>query len=221
MTTDTIDKSCADCRQMNCYRQDKIYPKFCLTEALDPAEREDTLEIYKGDGLDGRLARAAAEVEAVYYGKLTRVEETLAFARRIGAQRIGVATCVGLIEETRRFAEVLRLGGFEPYAVLCKVGAIDKTAIGLAEEMKVKPGGPECCCNPILQARLLNAHKTDLNVVIGLCVGHDSLFIRHSEAPVTVLVAKDRVLAHNPVAALYTAHSYMKRLNDEDRLKGL
>lgn len=221
MTAEADEKSCADCRQMNCYRQDKLYPKFCLTEALDPAERADTLELYRGDGLDGRIARAAAEVEATYYGKLTRVEETVAFAHRIGAVRIGVATCVGLIEETRTFAAFLTRAGLEPYAVLCKVGAIDKTEIGVPDAMKVRPGGPECCCNPVLQARLLNAHKTDLNVLVGLCVGHDSLFIRHSEAPVTVLVAKDRVLAHNPAAALYTAHSYMKRLNDSERAAGL
>lgn len=131
------DKSCA-CRQMNCYRQDRLYPAFCLTEALDPAERRETIEIYTGDGLDGRIARAAAEVEATYYGRLTRVEETVAFAHRIGAVKIG-ATAVGLIEETHTFAEFLKRGGLEPYAVLCKVGAVDKTAIGVPEAMKVKP----------------------------------------------------------------------------------
>jgi uncharacterized metal-binding protein len=47
---------------------------------------------------------------------------------------------------------------------------------------------------------------------VGLCVGHDSLFFRHSEAPVTVLVAKDRVLAHNPAAGLYLSSSYYRRL---------
>jgi uncharacterized metal-binding protein len=52
-------------------------------------------------------------------------------------------------------------------------------------------------------------------VLIGLCVGHDSLFFKHSQAPVTVLVAKDRVLGHNPVAALYTSHSYYQRLKDQ------
>jgi uncharacterized metal-binding protein len=66
-------------------------------------------------------------------------------------------------------------------------------------------------CNPILQARLLNRAKTDLNVVIGLCVGHDSLFYRYSEAYVTTLVTKDRVTGHNPAAALYTSHSYYKK----------
>ena len=63
-------------------------------------------------------------------------------------------------------------------------------------------------CNPILQAKQLNAEKTDLDVVIGLCVGHDSLFYKYSDAVVTTLLTKDRVLGHNPVAALYQTRSY-------------
>jgi len=59
-------------------------------------------------------------------------------------------------------------------------------------------------CNPIAQALLLNEVETDFNIIVGLCVGHDSLFIKYSKAPVTVLIAKDRRLAHNPAAALYT-----------------
>ena len=65
---------------------------------------------------------------------------------------------------------------------------------------------------PVGQAMLLNEAGTDLNVVVGLCVGHDSLFFRHSKAPVTVLIAKDRVTGHNPAAVLYTSHSYYSRV---------
>ena len=49
-------------------------------------------------------------------------------------------------------------------------------------------------------------------MVMGLCVGHDSLFYKYSDALVTTLVTKDRVLGHNPVAALYQANAYYKRL---------
>ena len=45
-----------------------------------------------------------------------------------------------------------------------------------------------------------------MNFLVGLCVGHDSLFIKYSEAPRTTLVTKDRVLAHNPVGL------FMKRI---------
>ena len=63
-------------------------------------------------------------------------------------------------------------------------------------------------------AMLLNEAGTGLNVLIGLCVGHDSLFFRHSEAPVTVLVAKDRVTGHNPAAVLYTSRGYYRRVRE-------
>ncbi len=206
------DATCSECGLLSCYRREKDFPPFCLTESSDPEELGKVLELYKGDGEGARVSRAAAEVEGTYYGKLTRVEEIIAFANRIEAKRIGVATCIGLIEETRIFVKILEAHGLESYAVLCKVGSVDKTEVGIPEELKILKGSHESLCNPIFQARILNAQKTDLNVIVGLCVGHDSLFIKHSDAMVTTLITKDRVLAHNPAAALYTAGFYYKRL---------
>jgi uncharacterized metal-binding protein len=206
------DISCSDCGLLNCYRHDKRFPNFCLTEGADPKAVGKISRRYRGRTRDAVIARAAAEVEGVYYGKLTRVEEIIAFANRIGAKRIGIATCIGLIEETRVFVKVLKTHGFQPYTVLCKVGSVDKTEIGIPDELKVKKGSYEAICNPILQAKLLNEQKTDLNVIVGLCVGHDSLFIKYSDALVTTLITKDRVLGHNPAAALYTSNFYYQRL---------
>ncbi|MGA2989751.1 MAG: DUF1847 domain-containing protein [Candidatus Korobacteraceae bacterium] len=206
--------SCSECGPLNCYRKEKEYPDFCLTEAVDRRELEAIVEHLRGDNADGRMARAAAEIEGMYYCRATRAEEIVLFARRIGAKRIGVATCRGLIQEARTFVKVLRAKGLEAFTVVCKIGSVDKTEIGVPNEVKIEKGAYEAMCNPILQAKTLNAHKTELNVLVGLCVGHDSLFIKYSEAPVTTLVTKDRVLAHNPVAALYETHSYYRRLLD-------
>lgn len=213
--------TCSECRQLHCYRHDKRYPDFCATTALAMDERAELVTLYGDGGEDAAIAHAAAEVEGLYYGKINRVEETVAFARRIGATRIGIATCLGLIEETRTLVKILRLAGFETASALCKVGSVDKTEIGIPEELKIQCGGFEAACNPVLQARLLNSEETGLNVIMGLCVGHDSLFARHSEAPVTTLVVKDRVLGHNPAVALYTTGSYSARLLDEAKLKAL
>jgi uncharacterized metal-binding protein len=209
--------TCSECGQLNCYRHDRRYPKICATVDLSPEERAELVELYGGDSRDAVISRASAEIEGQYYCKINRVEETVAFAHRIGAHRIGIASCLGLIEETRVLTEILRLAGFETRTALCKAGSIDKTEIGIPENLKITCGF-EACCNPILQARLLNREKTGLNVIMGLCVGHDSLFCRHSEAPVTTLVVKDRVLGHNPVAALYTVKSYGRRVLDKQRL---
>ena len=211
------ERSCKDCRPMSCYRKEKRLPDECIGASLEEREVEECLDQYRGEGIDARIARAAAEVEGLYYGKLTRAEEIVAFANRLGARKIGLAMCVGLAEEARIFSKVLRVNGLEPFAVLCKAGAVDKVEIGIEEELKLKPGAHESLCNPVFQARLMNEHGTDLNVIIGLCVGHDSLFTKHSDAPVTTLIVKDRVLGHNPAAALYTSGSYYKRLMDPKR----
>jgi len=159
-----------------------------------------------------RLALESARTEAAGYCRATRVEEIMDFARRIGAQKLGIAHCIGLTYEAGLARRIFLAGGFEVYTVCCKVGSIDKGEIGLQDEEKVRPGQYEALCNPVGQAAVLAAAGTQLNVVVGLCVGHDSLFFMHSKAPATVLVVKDRVLGHNPVAALYTSQSYYSRL---------
>lgn len=218
---ETVAPTCSECHQLNCYRHDRQWPDFCPTTRIEAAERQELVALYTGTGSDAVIARAAAEIEGLWYRKINRVEETIAFARRIGVRKIGIATCFGLIEETRVLVKVLRLAGFETVAALCKVGSIDKTEIGIDDALKVRPGSDEALCNPILQARLLNREKTDLNLIMGLCVGHDILFTRHSAAPVSTLVVKDRLLGHNPVAALYTVRSYGSRLLDEAHLAAL
>ena len=203
--------SCSECGVFNCSRQDTQYPEFCLTTGAGEAGEEAFAE-YQGDGLTAKMAKAAAMIEGKYYGKLTRVEEIIVFAKAIGAKKIGIATCIGLINEAKIFAQIIEAKGLESYSVLCKVGAVDKTKIGIPDEFKIKKGQFEAACNPVLQAKLLNQEKTDLNVINGLCVGHDALFIKYSEAPVVPLIAKDRVLGHNPIAALWTSGTYYKKL---------
>jgi len=73
-----------------------------------------------------------------------------------------------------------------------KTVAIPKEEINIKENEKVHPNTYEPMCNPIGQAFFLNKAKTDLNIILGLCVGHDALFIKYSEVPVTVLAVKDR-----------------------------
>jgi uncharacterized metal-binding protein len=106
----------------------------------------------------------------------------------------------------------LEAQGFEVVSVICKVGRTPKENIGIRGEEKVRIGEFESMCSPIAQAMILNEVKTDFNIMVGLCVGHDSLFLKYSEAYCTVLVAKDRVLGHNPCAALYTAGSFYARM---------
>ncbi|OLS29580.1 MAG: hypothetical protein ThorAB25_15790 [Candidatus Thorarchaeota archaeon AB_25] len=203
---------CTDCGKLACYsgELDNIPTKgYCPMqthkEVLEKARKQyDEQEIR-------RVSQESARVEAIGYCQWTRVQETMEFATRMGFQKLGIAYCIGLRREARTLADIYRENGFEVVSVCCKSGSIPKEDIGLRDDEKIRPGTYESVCNPIGQAMVMNAEKTDLNVIIGLCVGHDSLFIRHSKALVTCLVAKDRVLAHNPVGAIYTAKTYYRK----------
>ncbi len=125
---------------------------------------------------------------------------------------MGIATCVGLLDETARLEEIFVAQGLEPVSICCKVGSVDKERLGVRDADKVRPGKFEPACNPVAQARILNEVGTDMNVIVGLCVGHDMLFSKHSKAPVTTIVVKDRVTGHNPAAVLYGRNFYYRRL---------
>jgi len=183
---------------------------------------EECFELYKGESVDANMARVAAKVEGLCYqpvpgseavnARWNRVEDTIAFAKLMGFTKIGIATCIGLLDETNRLAMILEAQGFDAVSVCCKAGSIDKLQLGLKESDKVRPDTFEPACNPVAQAKLLNRAGTEMNVIVGLCVGHDMLFQKYSEAPVTTLVVKDRVTGHNPVAVLYGQNFYHKRL---------
>jgi len=167
----------------------------------------------------------AARVEGLCYqpipgsdavnARWTRVEDTIALAKLMGYKKIGIATCIGLLDETDRLTEILTAQNLIPFSVCCKSGSIDKLELGLQESEKVRPETFEPACNPIAQAELLNKAGTDMNLIVGLCVGHDMLFAKYSKAPVSTLVVKDRVTGHNPVAVLYGQNFYYKRLQKQ------
>jgi len=128
----------------------------------------------------------------------------------MGYTRLGLAFCAGLHKEAAIVDKLLRKQGFEVASVMCKTGSIPKVKSGYSPDMLIRPGTHEVMCNPIAQAQLLNKCETQFNICLGLCVGHDSMFYKYSEAPVTTLVAKDRVTGHNPAAAIYCHDSYFK-----------
>ena len=144
-----------------------------------------------------------------------RIAEIAAFARKMDYRRLGLAFCIGLRNEAKVVERFYAAQGFEMVSVMCKAGGVAKERIGIEEDQKVTPGTHETMCNPVFQAELMNLQGTDFNVVMGLCVGHDSLFFRHANAPCTVLAVKDRLLGHNPLAAVYTLDSYYRYLKAE------
>ncbi|MGI6156917.1 MAG: DUF1847 domain-containing protein [Saccharofermentanales bacterium] len=204
---------CVDCQAMLCRQgQRDGFPGCPMME--DRELYDEALEILKQDD-NLAFFQASSRNEARGYGVHPRVVEVIAFCRDMGYKKIGLAYCTGLRNEAAIFQGLLEKAGFETVSAMCKSGGIEKEALGLTDADKVRPHTVEVICNPVAQALRLNREKTDFNVVIGLCVGHDSLFYKYSEAPVTTLIAKDRRLGHNPAAALYLADSgYMKAAFD-------
>ena len=204
--------SCVDCGVCVCSSEDGTYPGFCLTANMDEAVKAEIMERYD-DEVNRKVMQTAAAVEYEGYCRWPRVQETVEFAKRMGFHKIGIATCVGLIRESRALARVLRSHGFEVYGIGCKIGAVPKTDVGIDRACSAVGSN---MCNPIMQAELLNREGTELNIVVGLCVGHDSLFYKYSQAVTTTLITKDRVTGHNPAAALYNLDSYYGRLLEDE-----
>lgn len=159
-----------------------------------------------------KTSQIAAHVEATGYMKWPRVQELIVFANKMKYKKIGIAFCIGLKEEAKILTKILEKKDFEVVSGICTQGCLQKKELGIPDE-DTFTGADEVGCNPVGQAYYLNSQKTDLNVVVGLCIGHDINFIKHSEPPTTVLVVKDRVTTHNPCAVLYSRYYKNKYFN--------
>ena len=173
---------CADCPIKNCakrFGEEEQYPFAC------PTLREEISQFLTQyqDPETKRLAQASA-ISSMDHSE-SRVEQTVQFARNAGFHKLGIAFCISLADYGKALANYLRKEGFQVESVLCKVGHHDRSCIDV-EDHRGKP-----MCNPIAQADYLNQAGTELNISVGLCVGHDSLFFRYSKAPITALIAKD------------------------------
>jgi len=179
------------------------YLKSALYGALEPP----VAERFQGwsDDLVDRVAREVRDEGLHRETPPCRVEEVMSFALRAGVTHLGIVFCVGFRREAQDLEAILGTNGFRVSSSCCKTGSVPKEELGIRDEEKVRPGQPEMTCNPAAQAALLEEAGVELVVLLGQCVGHDSATMARLRVPAICLVAKDRVLAHNTVAALYRA----------------
>lgn len=206
--------TCAHCTVLACRSNDlEKMPKNCPMR--QQAVYEEVMPEYQKPE-NKELFIEAAKLEHDGYCEWNRVREIIELCKRMHYQKVGLAFCVGLQKEAKIFVDIMKRHGIEVTAIICKNGSFDKESFGIPKESKLKPESFEAACNPIAQARFLAEEGTDFNVLLGLCVGHDTLFFKYSQAPLTVLAVKDRVLGHNPCVALYCADGYFKKKFGEE-----
>lgn len=206
--------TCASCGRYVCGHRSQPPTLDDLPENC-PVRNEQWKELARrayDDPENRRIAAAAAATERDGYCEWTRLQEIAEFAKRAGYQKLGLAFCTGLRREAAIVTRYYQERGLTVVSAICQCGAISKDEVGIPESAKFDPNQHEPMCNPIGQAMIMNNADTEFNVVLGLCVGHDSLFFKYATAPCTVLAAKDRVLGHNPLAAVYLSQSYYKKL---------
>jgi len=214
--------NCANCSVIKkaCRFEDGKGPANCPTEQKKEVI-EKAMKLYSQPEINKFALEASIQEGECYANRhikpyvmqpvKPRLQEIIEFCGRMGYKRLGLAFCGGLTNEAHLLSQVLEKNGFEVIGVSCKVGAIPKEKIGVKDEEKIRIGTFEPMCNPIVQAEILNDANTDFNIMLGLCVGHDSLFLKHIKGYTTVFAVKDRVTGHNPMATLYTVKSYNQR----------
>ena len=126
--------------------------------------------------------------------QLDRVQEIIEYSRKAGLKNIGIANCTIFNREADQSEKVLLDSGFTVNKVNCKYGKVPFNDL--------VSGYKGISCNPAGQAKFLEDKGTELNIMMGLCLGHDMIFNSKSKAPVTPLIVKDRKLQHNTLEKL-------------------
>ncbi len=150
-----------------------------------------------------RLLEASADISLEHDRHLCRVAELVYLCLEMELTKVGIAFCVDLLEPAEILAGVLRRF-VTVVPVCCKIGGSPPLAAGDGDALGQDLGAVPC--NPLLQAQTLNLAGTELNIMVGLCVGADCVFTSASQAPVTALFVKDRSLANNPIGAIYSQY---------------
>ncbi|MBD3401837.1 DUF1847 domain-containing protein [candidate division GN15 bacterium] len=151
------------------------------------------------------MLEAALDISLEDERTLCRLSELIYFCLEMRYQHLGLAYCIELQEPAEILTHVLRRF-FVVSPVSCKIGglAIDDPLSSVDTGPAVRGRRHAIACNPTGQAAALNRAGTEINVLVGLCMGADCIFARASHAPVSTLFVKDRSLANNPIGAVYS-----------------
>ncbi len=213
--------NCSKCTEQVCQIRQKDYLPDCCpmldTDCINAGVNE-----YKNEDIAKFYADSLKSM-GKSFGKMPRVIEAAYFCKLRGYKKIGVAYCSGMLKFGKAVCEILESYGFEVVSCGCKTGGfgpeelVSKDLLGDFGKPRPTPNlqdipekfrKPRAICNPIGQAMLLNKAGTQFNVIAGLCVGHDSLFMKYSDAMCTTVVMKDRLFPEQCAPSIDEARKY-------------
>lgn len=181
------------------------FPKNCPTKEFE-SSREEIKNQYFNSEIE-KIYKISSDIKGP---KKSRIEETLYIAEKMEFNKVGIAFCSGLKKEAEIIERLFESRGIKVNSVICSCGNLKKSEFDLGDKKNLN----KTFCNPYLQALALNEAKTEWNIVVGLCVGHDSIFMKYIDSMCTVLAAKDKVTAHNPLGPIYTLDTYYNFLKN-------
>ena len=199
--------SCANCRVYACMEKDKNggnLPGNCPMR--DSEYMNNIMEAYKDPEIKRfYIVTKTARIPGTAPNFTPRLIGVINMMKKMGYKKIGLAFCVGFKDEADLYSKILRKHGFEVVSVSCC-----NCGFNIADHGVPLPKGCDfdAACNPLGQAKLMNRENVEFNLVMGLCAGHDSLFMAHADAMSTVIAVKDPATGHTPTMALYLYNNY-------------
>lgn len=185
-----------------------------------PDIQKEAISLYEEDDFQ-RKSNIAATI-ANRQGIRPRLRDIIEYAKIMGFKKLGIASCGAYQTETSKTAEILNRFDFEVSSVCCATGVDKAIDIELPKGLEIYPkmgyNFEYISCNPVAQALLLNKAKTDMNLIIGLCVGHDISFTQLSEAPVVTLFVKDRLARFDPAETINSLYRDIEMNFSEEKL---
>ena len=230
--------SCTDCKAWACFPDISVEktwkrgaPPYCPTNAQEEV-CEQARAKYTGKAL--AFARCTTLIEngcyAIDFDKGNtilpmvtlhpRAEEIIMLAKVSEFKKLGLAFCIEMQKEASLYTDILEKNGLEVAAVSCKAGGIPKEEMGVTGEEKVMgPESEETLCSGLIMAELLNNENTEMNVLMGICVGQDSLFYKYADAFTVPFVVMDRVYGGATMEGLYQVFNSWGNRNYTDDIQ--
>jgi uncharacterized metal-binding protein len=216
-----LEVSCVDCKVNACFPDINVSkggkrkpPPYCPANAQKEAGDK---AIAKYAGETHRFARSTTLVENSCYlmhddGSAVlpmvtlhpRAEELIILAHVHGCKKLGIAFDIDLQDIAKLYTEILEKNGFKVVSVCSKAAAMTADEIGITgKKAGSKTDGKGTINNGVVMAELLNSEKTDMNILIGLGVGQDSLFYKYAKAFSVPLMIRDRVYGGATMESIY------------------